>query len=492
MKWSQLVWLAFLVAVLVAYRVHPVHAQFKDLARHVPSTANALVLFNLERLHQSPIAVREGWEQEHEKAFAAGLVVVPSDAKRLVLASQVDFELLEPIWDVAVLELDEIPPMATVAREYQGRADTVGGVPAAALPGDLYLVQLDSGTLGAMSPANRQNVARWVRDCRSKTSVNLPPYLQEALGYADVVGTEIIMALDLSDVLTPHIVREEIGLSRTLEGRNIDVDALASVLSSLRGVTLGIRTGEKPFGKIKVDFGFDASIMAEFAKPLLLETLADGGARIDDFYDWQAEVDEKQITIEGYLSSSGMRRIFSVLEAPTTSLGGSAAEPTSETPSGTIAKAQASLRHFRSVKSLLDDFEGSHGDTRTYGQIGLWFEKYARKIDSLPVLNVDSELLDYSAHVAELLRNAAIAIQGAGIRSVAREAGIHGYVARGWAGAHRGPVHYSTRNVAARRRAVAAQERATGASSVIGIMREIETATSKIRRAMTERYQIEF
>ena len=56
-------------------------------------------------------------------------------------------------------------------------------------------------TVGVMFPANRQQVVRWVREAKTATSAPLTPYLAEAVGYADKVGTDIVLALDLTDML---------------------------------------------------------------------------------------------------------------------------------------------------------------------------------------------------------------------------------------------------------------------------------------------------
>jgi hypothetical protein len=48
------------------------------------------------------------------------------------------------------------------------------------------------------------------------------------------------------------------------------------------------------------------------------------------------------------------------------------------------------------------------------------------------------------------------------------------------------------RNVDAERRAIRAQERATGATSARGIAQELENSLARVRQDMTQRYQVEF
>ena len=85
--------------------------------------------------------------------------------------------------------------------------------------------------------------------------------------------------------------------------------------------------------------------------------------------------------------------------------------------------AQASQKYFKRVNELLDDLKETkdRSDNYTWGQIGVWMDKYAKKIDQLSVLNVDQELVEYGAHVSDLLRSAYGAIRTVAARSRVRQ-----------------------------------------------------------------------
>ena len=53
---------------------------------------------------------------------------------------------------------------------------------------------------------------------------------------------------------------------------------VAKLLSNIQGIRIGVRIGEKQSSKIVVDLRADASAISSFAKPLLLQVLADKGA----------------------------------------------------------------------------------------------------------------------------------------------------------------------------------------------------------------------
>ena len=88
------------------------------------------------------------------------------------------------------------------------------------------------------------------------------------------------------------------------------------LLSNIQGIRIGVRIGEKQSSKIAVDLPTDASPVASFAKPLLLQVLADKGALIEDFQSWTVQTKGSEISLAGTLSASGRRRLMSVVDSP--------------------------------------------------------------------------------------------------------------------------------------------------------------------------------
>jgi len=289
------------------------------------------------------------------------------------------------------------------------------------MPSGTYLVQFDPQTFGAMTPADRQTVVSWVRTTNSGSTV-LSPYIQEGVDYANKSGTEVIMAIDLRDVLDPRALSAKVKASEAIAKYQVDVEGATDILGSVRGVTLGITFGKKPYGKIKIDFGRDASPLAPAARALILEVLSNQGAMIDDFATWEAAVDRTQITLGGYLSAAGMRHIFSLIDAPVAeAVHSEARNQTIQTsPSDADSEAVASQKYFHAIATQLDDLR-HHDSPQRIAQIGGWLDKYARKIDGLSMVNVCDEALDYGSYVSQQLRNAAAAIKGIGVRSRVRQ-----------------------------------------------------------------------
>jgi len=170
--------------------------------------------------------------------------------------------------------------------------------------------------------------------------------------------------------------------------------------------------------------------------------------------------------------------------------------------------AVKSLEHFRSVVTLLEGIKKDmKGNLANLSSMSLWFDKYAKKIERLPILNVDEELLEYSAYAARQLRNASLAVRGMGIRSAVRQSQITSGDGAGYAyaggyrygryGAYGGGVAVynpadEVRAVGSERRKIRYQERGAMAGNVHAIRDEIIQATTDIRRLMTQRYEVEF
>ena len=149
--------------IVLCVEVRWAEAQSRDLLGRLPPSANAVVILNVEKAIKSPLGVQQGWKDRLDKSFAAGLHKVPPKATQYILAADMDFEFMNPVWQVAVVDLSAPPSLDTIAQTYSGERDTIESLQAIVLPNDTTLVQFGPRTLGAMSPANRQAVSRWLR-----------------------------------------------------------------------------------------------------------------------------------------------------------------------------------------------------------------------------------------------------------------------------------------------------------------------------------------
>lgn len=499
--------------VLSVTRTAP--AQFDELARRVPSTANAIVLVDAEKVYASPAAAQGDWKANREKAWESGMTLLPPAARHAVLAVQLDLRGMITLWEVALMDLEHEPSLEKLAQISAGAMDKIGPYTSVQMSGDSYVVNFGKRVVGAIAPGNRQLVGRWIRETDSRRSMALSPYLTEAYHFANDLGTPVIMAIDLEDVTSPDEVQAgldsmpaEIGL------RGVNLRQLAEPLSSIRGITLGVTLRAEPYGKIKVDFGKELPLPAELAKKLLLHALAKRGASIDDFDSWKPAISGKQFTLEGNLSQVGIRRLSSLFNRPPAvpHEGVEIKAAPEQSPGDTEAMRTTTKKYFADFSRLLGDLseKPSSEGTKTMGQVGVWCERYAAKIEKLPTLNVDPELLDFSAQVCSSLRRVHSTIQegarqgNAASRAVTPQYNYYsfgetyGYTyAWPWGGMN--PVgSYGTVAVPDMRQYYNDKSRAQYESNskatfdVRQVGQQIRAAVSDMRRKMTEKYKTQF
>jgi hypothetical protein len=501
--WLLLCVVAASLALFVASDARPDDSSVDALLKYVPASPNVIVTLNAERIFASEVAMNGGWKQQYESTYSDAPLLLPPSAQQFVLAADLDLAHFQPRWQAAVMRLSTDPGLGAIARLVRGEHDRLAGLDVVSTPKGAMIVKFGPHLFGVRQPGDRQLVGRWIQESKSRPSP-LSPYLQTAASVPDRVGTEIIMALDLADALGQERVHQAMSRSAVLQEKSIRPDAVADVLTSIKGMTLGARVTKRVYGVLRIDFERDVAVLADVAKPLLLEILGEAGASIDEFAEWNVKVEEKRIALDGELTQDGLRRLFSFLEIDTTAVDATnrktAATDDATEPS---ADAYTSLEYFQSIVRHLNDLQRERGAS-SYYTIAVWFDKYARRIDRLPILHVDKDLVDYGQRTVSQLRNCVEAIRGAGIRSGARSAQVtsgdlgygsdYGYAPYALFSAV-SPASRAEAQVGAveqERRAIRALEQGQSSMDVRAIIHQIQQDTSNIRRQMTERYNIEF
>jgi hypothetical protein len=261
--------------------------------------------------------------------------------------------------------------------------------------------------------------------------------------------------------------------------------------------------GSPPNGRVTVDFRETPAISAAAAKKLFLGYLAERGMLIDDFQQWQGEVQGTTVSLAGKMSTPGIRKLLSVIECPAPAAANPDAPTKSASGSDSSAQAANTQAYFKNVTSMFDDLKEDMQEATSLASTTLYFDKYARRIERLPMLDVDPQMLEYGAYVAAQLRQSSGAVRTMGIRKGARTreitsgGGDEDYYYYGGYGYGRynsgvtGMVN-DLKDVEQQRGIVRAQEKANMATSVHQIRADVIAATSDIRRQMTEKYRVQF
>ncbi|PQO33838.1 hypothetical protein [Blastopirellula marina] len=502
-----LLWVS--LAVLFSSIFTPVsQAQFRELTKRIPDGANTIIFIDVNKLQNSPLGKSENWRAKQEKAFDAGLEMVPPQALEFVAAAKLDLATKRPDWQVGLMKLAYDPSIAKVAVRYQGTTDKIANRSVAVIPGDIYVVKFLENIVGYGMPANRQDAAQWINRYYDNSLRGLSPYLAEAQTFADN-GSPIIVALDLTHALSTSLLRPRLDELQSLKGKDIDLDKLAEALAGIRGISLGVTVGQDMVGAVKVDFSSDMSFLGDTAKPLLLEALGRQGMMIDELHDWTPAIHGKTIQLTGKLYPSGLRRILSLVETPPSlqeSVMKSQGDPQSaEAESEKDLTIAASKLYYKSVVSLLDELRSDKKNRTTLGQISVWFDKYARRIDRLPIANVDPELLAYGKYVSDTLRGGSTDVTDAAARKrirsqeVPEQYDISTYSApigvTNWSGGYSWNGWEATpdwQRTAKLQSQVRTEENIKGARSANQVMSELDGASADIRRKMTQKYGVEF
>ena len=466
------------------------------LMKWVPADANAVAVVDVEALFRTPIGMRENLRQKMADAFVNHELSVPPESKRVVFASQLGLSSqLESEWDLGVIEMASTPSFAAIARREGGQLDTVAGQSAIRLAHGTTAVELTPGVILGTSQPNRQAVTRWVAAAKKAATSAASPYLVQAAGLVTAT-TPLVLALDLSECVTVPAARAFLAAQEPLKNKIAEQADLAEVLASVKGMTLTVRFAERREGTLRVDFGKPAAGLKPYAKDLLPAILDEVGASLDDFDDWTVSVDGTSVTWTGEIPSAGLRKITSLI-APGSGHRDLSPEETSPStaPSPETIKATTSQKYFRSVKSLIDELHKTLDKTRDNHAV--WFERYARKIDDLPIKDVDQDLLTFGGNVSNSFRYQAQAKRMAGVRSGVREAqpNYQTYSRYGSVGPYGTYGNYSwSRTVRAEpeRGQIRTEENATATQVRISEWKQIEDGMVQVRRVLTERYNVEF
>ncbi len=512
MNWKRTIGICGLIAIGSTSRPASAVADFAELLLRVPREANTLVLIDVDKLLRSPLATREGWKEKLAQSYVDTPMLIPPDAGRLVLAASIDLSNWSPAWEVAAMDMTQTPSIAEIARAEKGHLDSLVGAPAAWTPHDAYFVELSPRMMGVVHPAKRQFAARWVDEGKNRQHPTLSHFLHAAAEHSN--SDEITMALDLEHAMSPGQLLQELEQSKSLQNTKVDLDTLSRALSSVTGVTLRVRVKEKMIGDFAVHFHQDVSMIKDFAKPLLLEFLGAAGASVRDFEAWQLRMSPKGtiVSIEGPLSDRGLRRLMSVVELPSPHR--TAASPQSDS---TQNPAEATQKHFQAVSALLDDLMKKESKDTLGHQDMIWCQRYARKIDRLPLLNVDPDMQAYSGQVSSLLMQAANALEGARQAARAQAAAYHpgnayyGLWGTGPLSGSSGNTYYhvgeynrrqhfnldrmqeaNRQNQLGEKKRVWAEQQAQGTDAARQILTQIDDLTAQVRTEMTDRYHINF
>lgn len=423
---------------------------------------------------------------------------IAPDVHYLAICAQLDLQTLEPQWELSIAHASKLPTADELAQQEGGHVDEIGGKKAVWSPRQAYLIPLDPKRLAVVRPASRQRLVRWEQLVREEKHEGLTPYLQEAVS-ARTDDYPIILAVEMDGVVSPFQAREKLSNLDAVGGENANLDELAKLFGGLKGIVFSVGRGRDSLeGSLRIDFGASAAPLEKIGKSLVLEVLSDAGMFMDDVNHWSAKAQGNSLTLSGSVSSVNLRQMLGFLTTPAIVSSVQQTASFSTTPEGTRVPLEEVTRkatkyYFDSTSATIHQCRNSKA--RNAGEQVTWNERAARKIDDLPMLNVDPDMLDYGRQVSELLRGASLTIRSVNMQAGVERAGAPSTVFRptnAWYGPYGGGYVRGVNAANPQLAVIRAEQNRQGNSTQQENMAQIDQLTLDLRRRMTERYRIEF
>ncbi|MCR9297154.1 MAG: hypothetical protein NXI32_31020, partial [bacterium] len=217
------------------------------------------------------------------------------------------------------------------------------------------------------------------------------------------------------------------------------------------------------------------------------------------------KVEGTKLKFQGAISEASLDGLISILsvqghaeDAAAAASQRATADPSQ--PAGPTA--YDTKKYFDRMQGLIERTEKYNAQSTGYR--AKWNDLNARRMDELPTLGVDPEMVGYGANVSSLLRNNAAAIRGVNVstgqtqaaQGLSRGAYVDvggsygGFYGGGYYG--RGYGYVDMNSTVDYQRVAGAQARMAGYGSFKNVMTEIDQMTGDIRRKMTEKYQTQF
>ncbi len=454
----------------------------------LPAEVNAVARINVAEVYQTPLARKEGWIKKATESFIQQESFIPPGTKQILVGAELElsdnlkslrkYSVVVPDAQLTLEKLSAWMPISTFA-----------GKPSTQFGNDGYVVDAGDGSWLVSESSSRQIMSRWLKNGPTLGGNRLSPYLRSAMNSKEN-SAQFLLAIDLQDNFSAEEIRQELKSTGWFSSDSASKSA-AEVLETVKGITIAIAVDTERKGTAILEFGKDATVLKPVLEKLVAAVMNRVGAASEDIQGWKWTINGSRVTGTGGVSQGEAREMLSILEPPSITQAISASSSNSQSASTANDRmARTSLSYCKSVQVLLNDLRTTLKKERD--NHALHFERYARKIDDLPMLNVDPALLNFGANVSGSLRYQAqthrMSKIQAGTRQQQQSAGAQNF--GGGFGPFGGDWQQSV--IGLRDGAVDAEENQRSKQVRFSEWKQIEDGLVSVRRSMTEKYQIEF
>ncbi len=162
-----------------------------------------------------------------------------------------------------------------------------------------------------------------------------------------------------------------------------------------------------------VQVASDGEWLGKIAKAVIPEILDRAGVSLPEIDNWTVTAEPKRLTLSGEMSVDSMRDLLSIMGILT------ATKPVKVSDDPAVI-AKTSRTFYRTICAALD----SYPKTGSYDRINTWVKRESAKIERLPLVNVDPELVGWSAEVTKRMREVMMALATDRLTAGAALAGV--------------------------------------------------------------------
>jgi hypothetical protein len=407
--------------------------------------------------------------------------------------AQIDPFTLHPRWEAGNATLKHPANAEAIAQAYGGYVDEIAGKRVVWTPRQSYLIPQDN-RVGFLRPADRTLLSSWVTSTTRRDPSRF--LLQQAQQPEQYLS--FMLAIDLENALSPVALGQRLGNLDTLKGQ--DLKSVASVMASTKGISIII--GRKSLKQciLAVEFGQSPAQLQPFAREMLNEILNRSGSSAPEVLEWDVKVDGNKLMFQGAITEAsldGLIGILSIQGHADHAAQASSSKPQTDVRGSTPYETKAYFDRVLKLVKRTEEYEA-----QTTGYRAKWNDINAKRIDELPSLGVDSEMVAYGANVARLLRENSAAIRGVNVATGQQQAaqGLEGgyYASGGYYGGYYGGSYggvsgyYDPNSTSDYQMVAGAQARMAGFGSFANTMTQIDQLTGDVRRRMTEKFGTQF
>jgi len=386
----------------------------EDLATmmtYVSKDANALMIVNLKSLLDTPVAQRENWRAKLSQGTLLGSLPLPDLADTVVVSSKLLPGSLQNRWELVLISTSKPYSLHDIAEAEKQPLQKIDNLQVCYTSRNSIIVSLSPTLMAVYSPAQRQDVARWLRGRDNREG---KPDYSAILGEAVAAirdGAKLAVSFDVDESLDSNRVRQFLKAQPVLKDTKFDIDQLALAFSRMTGMHFRVNAALDVQGVFRVQF---AKPIAEYASvlPDLLFAALDGvGVNMEDYRKGKAQVVGNSVTVETTLSADGLRSTVAMMQPNTV------APPVVKKPATAAPKADPVAlqveRQFRQVVGIANEAHTSAGNSVNLYRAALIYDNAATRIDKLPLAVADPAVQEFGTDLAKGLRDISTAVRTA-------------------------------------------------------------------------------